>query len=313
MVDGQPNDFARVLAIQQALRRDGRYTPTPPAFDSAQGSAFEAFLLGDLAGHCEYFASAMAVLARTQGIPVRLVNGYAGGTPDEDGRFIEVAQADAHAWVEVHFERTGWVRFDPTPPDRRPDRQEATSLLSWLQAAARSVDLWWFKRVVAFDSGDQAGALLGFHLQSEQWSETLTKGLQDQVDDFAETDSQKPLSLLVLFVGVVISLLCGWRLALGWRRLRPKSRALPPPYRRAQRTLARAGLQREAATSAREFAATVAMTLPEAGAQAFAKITDQYLAERFGQAEPRDLSNELDQLDASLETLRVSRSPHSTG
>jgi hypothetical protein len=55
------------------------------------------------------------------------------------------------------------------------------------------------------------------------------------------------------------------------------------------------------------------MTLPEAGAQAFAKITDQYLAERFGQAEPRDLSNELDQLDASLETLRVSRSPHSTG
>ena len=104
--------------------RTGRYTDTPPPL-GADGRARRSrrFLLGELAGHCEYFASAMVVLARALGLPARLVNGFAGGRENGIGGFVELTRSDAHTWVEVHFERAGWVRYDPTPPDlrARPD------------------------------------------------------------------------------------------------------------------------------------------------------------------------------------------------
>ena len=119
LVAGARTDFERALAIRDALRRDGRYTDAPRSLENAETSAIEAFLLGELEGHCEYFASAMVVLARSAGLPARLVNGFAGGLPNEVGGFIEVSRADAHAWVEIHFADAGWVRPDsagPAPP-----------------------------------------------------------------------------------------------------------------------------------------------------------------------------------------------------
>lgn len=89
-------------------------------------SPVEGFLLGELSGHCEYFASGMVVLARSAGIPSRLVNGFAGGQRNEIGDFVEVTRADAHAWVEVHYEEAGWVRYDPTPPSLLDPRRVAS-------------------------------------------------------------------------------------------------------------------------------------------------------------------------------------------
>jgi transglutaminase-like putative cysteine protease len=76
----------------------------------------EGFLFDTKAGHCEYFATAMAVLLREVGVPTRIVNGYYGAQYNQLGDFYAVRQADAHSWVEVHFGSLGWVTFDPTPP-----------------------------------------------------------------------------------------------------------------------------------------------------------------------------------------------------
>ena len=65
-------------------------------------------------GYCVQFASAMAVMARTLGIPARLGVGFLPGTKQSNGR-QGVSLNDAHAWPELYFEGIGWVRFEPTP------------------------------------------------------------------------------------------------------------------------------------------------------------------------------------------------------
>ncbi|MHB8834763.1 MAG: transglutaminase TgpA family protein [Candidatus Methylomirabilia bacterium] len=80
----------------------------------ASGDPLESFLLGHRTGYCEYFASGLAVLLRTQGIPARVVSGYLGGDYVPVGAYYLVTQASAHAWVEAYL-GGAWVRFDPTP------------------------------------------------------------------------------------------------------------------------------------------------------------------------------------------------------
>lgn len=75
-------------------------------------------------GYCENFATSLAVMARTIGIPSRVVLGFTPGTPQSDGR-ITVRDRNAHAWVELWMPTQGWVRFDPTP--RQDIRTPATS------------------------------------------------------------------------------------------------------------------------------------------------------------------------------------------
>lgn len=75
-------------------------------------------------GYCDYYASAMAVMARALGIPARVVSGYAQGEWMPDGRY-RVRQRDAHTWVEIYFPGFGWVEFEPTaaqPSILRPQR-----------------------------------------------------------------------------------------------------------------------------------------------------------------------------------------------
>lgn len=74
----------------------------------------DQFLFEQDAGYCEYYATSMVVMLRSQGIPARYVVGYSEGEQVAQNRYV-VRGADAHAWVEVYFEHVGWVRFDPTP------------------------------------------------------------------------------------------------------------------------------------------------------------------------------------------------------
>ena len=76
------------------------------------------FLFDRKQGHCEYYASAFAILARLNGIPTRQVNGFFGGEWNEYQGYVAVRAGDAHSWDEVYFPGKGWVTFDPTPPDR---------------------------------------------------------------------------------------------------------------------------------------------------------------------------------------------------
>jgi len=279
IVSGAENDFDRASRIQESLRRNGRYTDTPPALGDGVRSPIEAFILGELEGHCEYFASAMVAMARTVGLPSRLVNGFAGGVENELGGFIEVTEADAHAWVEIHFEQAGWVRFDPTPPDRRLRAEQGHSLWTRIGDLGGALELWWFQRVVDFDSVDQIGVLRGLWLR---WKGTGSSDVSlpgapkpgDETHPFEVFDPRILFALLLILVAVVFM--------IRNRSQDPASRRLPRAYREALDLLAKRGLSRAEADSARDFARRVATRIPPSGARAFAILTERYLSVRFG-------------------------------
>jgi transglutaminase-like putative cysteine protease len=82
------------------------------------------FLFHVKQGHCEYFATALGVMLRTQGIATRVVNGFLPGEYNQAAGAFTVRQSDAHSWVEVYFPQTNsWVTFDPTPPAGRTPRE----------------------------------------------------------------------------------------------------------------------------------------------------------------------------------------------
>ncbi len=74
-------------------------------------------------GYCENFATAMAVMARTLGIPSRVVLGFTPGLPTGEENVVVVQERNAHAWVELWMPTQGWVRFDPTPRNQGDTRQ----------------------------------------------------------------------------------------------------------------------------------------------------------------------------------------------
>lgn len=89
------------------------------------GSIASEFIFEMDTGYCEYYASAMTVMLRSQDIPARYVVGYATGEQTGPNEYT-VRGMHAHAWVEVYFPDVGWVRFDPTPSQERQEVEEET-------------------------------------------------------------------------------------------------------------------------------------------------------------------------------------------
>ena len=112
---GTKSRLEQCRAITQYLRKyqyTTSVTRTAPEEDSV-----DHFLFESKTGYCTYFASAMAVMCRTQGIPARYVEGFACYQPDLTKRELEVKGVHAHAWCEVYFSGVGWVPFEATPSD----------------------------------------------------------------------------------------------------------------------------------------------------------------------------------------------------
>lgn len=78
------------------------------------------FLFDQKKGYCTYYASAMAILLRTRGIPSRYIEGYVAHEKRSDGLY-QIRQSDAHAWVEAYFEDEGWLLFEATPGFEGPE------------------------------------------------------------------------------------------------------------------------------------------------------------------------------------------------
>jgi transglutaminase-like putative cysteine protease len=297
-------DAERVRALERHLLANGRYTDTPPPLEpSAQHSAVEAFLLGDLAGHCEYFASGMVLLARALGIPARLVNGFAGGRANRIGGFVELARSDAHAWVEVHYADAGWVRYDPTPPDLRLRQQVDLPLAARIRELGSALELWWFQRVVGFDRADQIGALrrawLAWHeVRAPAPRRSQIAGPPGSLE--LGRPSARTLALLSCG-GMAVG--CLWF----WRRSASRAARAPASYERALRLLGRRGLVRAPATPPRAFATRVAARVPPQTARAFSALTDAYLAARFGGRPERDATAWLRSMRRGLRRRAVRR------
>jgi hypothetical protein len=108
---GAHTPFSRALALQNFFTQSGKFTY---ALRGRLPGTVLQFLTTDRRGFCQQFAFSMAVLARLVGIPSRVAVGYTAGLPQHNGSW-QVTTSDAHAWPELYFPHTGWLRFEPTP------------------------------------------------------------------------------------------------------------------------------------------------------------------------------------------------------
>ncbi len=107
--------YHEAKALQDWLYSGGQFVyDTDVEGACAPGTPVPDCLLVSKRGYCEYFATTLVMMLRTQEIPARYVLGYLPGHQTANGEF-EVDASAAHAWVEVYFPQYGWVRFDPTP------------------------------------------------------------------------------------------------------------------------------------------------------------------------------------------------------
>ncbi|HEX6304825.1 MAG TPA: transglutaminase-like domain-containing protein, partial [Anaerolineales bacterium] len=122
LVENQSNPYDKALAIEKYLRTYpyNLNIEAPPA-----GKDVADYFLFELRqGYCDYYATAMVVLARTVGLPARLAVGYASGLYDQANQRYIVTAADAHSWVEIYFPEFGWIPFEPTAGQPALEREE---------------------------------------------------------------------------------------------------------------------------------------------------------------------------------------------
>lgn len=118
----EPTPYDQARAIETYLRTFPYTLDMPPP--PGDQDVVDYFLFDLQQGYCDYYATAMVVLARAAGLPARLAMGYYSGIYDGANARYVVTEADAHAWVEIYFPGYGWIEFEPTAGRPLIDRPE---------------------------------------------------------------------------------------------------------------------------------------------------------------------------------------------
>ncbi len=140
--------YDKVRALERWFQSDiFAYSLSIPPLNKAR--PIDDFVLNYKIGHCQLYATAMALMLRSVGIPSRVVSGYRGAEWIENEEAYVVRADMAHLWVEVYFLDLGWFSFDPSPP---VDRSLTTmsSALRWFSLLSLRAKMLWFSEVVGF-------------------------------------------------------------------------------------------------------------------------------------------------------------------
>jgi protein-glutamine gamma-glutamyltransferase len=278
----------KAVAIESFLR--SRYSYSLNLTSNSGDDPLARFLFETKAGHCEYFASAMAVMLRTLGIPSREVNGFLPGEYNDLGGDYIVRASDAHSWVEAYFPGSDWVVFDPTPAGPAP----TTGLLTRLAQYADWLELSWTEWVIGYDFAHQVVLTQALQRNSRSWRDTLHDWLERKQESgkgklrawqfrHAGTGFVIPVALVLLLAGLRLN----WFARL-FRKVRlflltQSGKAASPQlaslfYAELLRLLGRHGLRRGETQTPLEFA----LGLQPALAPAVLEFTRMYSEARFG-------------------------------
>jgi transglutaminase-like putative cysteine protease len=284
------NDYDKAASIENYLRAHFGYTLQLPR--TREKDPIANFLFERRQGHCEYFASAMAVMLRTQGIPSRVVNGFRSDEfNDLTGNYV-VRAKDAHSWVEAYFPGYGWQMFDPTPAGSGGTPQGWDRLALYIDAMAS----FWREWVVSYDSTHQymlgQTALNGTRGLWEnartwaaakyaamlKWAKRSQGRVQDSPMRWAIYGGAIALALLLL---ANLGRLVSW-MHEKWLQAHPErspEQAAAMWYARMARSLARRGMLKPASQTPQEFVKKI----DDARLRApVARFTEVYESARFG-------------------------------
>ena len=287
------NNYARAIAIQNYLRNHFGYTLNPSGIQSSH--PISSFLFKAKKGYCEYFASAMAIMLRTLGVPARLVNGFQTGSYNRVGKDFVVRARDAHSWVEVYFPGYGWIPFDPTPPDPNP------VIPSELDDYLDALGLFWNEWIINYDFSHQVQLARRVEQTTKQFQGAARQrlfGLKQRgirlASEIERLLMAHKLIVLLLMAGIVVFLMIGEkRLTLGelrlmwvlrfrgnYRNLKPHEATLT--YQRFLTLARKRGFRRSPSETPTEFAERLTRSRLGRVPQEF---TNLYNTSRYGRNE----------------------------
>lgn len=286
------NNFDRAAAIQFYLRNNFAYTLQLPRVMPHDPLA--NFLFQRKRGHCEFFASSMAVMLRTLHIPSRVVNGFRTGEFNDLTSQYVVRASNAHAWVEVYFPGYGWIEFDPTPPGPAVVHTGWGRVALYMDALAS----FWREWVVNYDASHQQQAshtvihnsrVMLENLRS--WGHRHYEALLALARRTQRTVSDAPLPWTLSGTGaaVLVLLAANFRRILRMlerRRLVAKPEKAPRAaaslwYEKMTRLVARQGWRKSPAQTPAEF---VNMIEDPAIRRSVEEFTRRYELARFGES-----------------------------
>ena len=273
-----PSQMDQARGIERHLQRDFKYKldgPPNPVSDPLAD-----FLFVRKEGYCEFFASAMAVMLRSVGIPSRVATGFQSGYFNDVSGLNVVRASDAHAWVEAWlptkpdspdgFDEGSWITFDPTPP-----ASSAPASLSHIDMLLDAMDNTWRDWVISYDLSHQILMAARFEDAIRHFRQNRNLGINW-------------FWLFWIAAAVAVAFLAPrlWRWLRRASRLRSHIRRLARKggspsdatvvYEQMIRRLAREGIHKPASLTPSEFAATV-QTAPD-----LAPFTELYNSIRFG-------------------------------
>ena len=282
----------KVAAIENYLRLHYGYTLQLPK--TTPRDPIANFLFERRQGHCEYFASSMAVMLRSIGIPSRVVNGFSGGEFNDITSEYVIRASDAHSWVEAYLPGEDWVEFDPTPS---ASAEAHTSWSRWMQYMD-AMQSFWREWVVNYDLGHQlrltqdanrgSRAMVG---RAQSWGRDRYQKMldwarrtQDRIGDSSVKWGLRALIAIVLALFAtsiprVIQLVRRFRLAR--RPQRSPQIAASIWYERMLRQSARRGWDKAPGQTPAEFAAIIQD--PQLRIRV-ANFTHRYENARFGKS-----------------------------
>ena len=284
------NPYDQAIAVRDYLRQNMTYNDQvnapPPGAEPVHYFLFES-----QEGYCNYYASAMAVMLRSQGVPARLSIGFAAGEYNDDLGFYRVRDADAHVWVEVYFPGYGWIQFEPTaslPVFDRPDRGDGGSGLPIPDAV--------------FDEFDWESMLLEDDLRALRGEDPLENPANDDLPGGLTMNGDEPGSeggaddgtaavitwterLFTWQTGVALTLfLLVLLLAFAAQRLNLAVESnVERSFGRLSHWAAWLGLPIEPARTPYEQANLLATAVPE-GEQPINRLTDEYVVRQYSRA-----------------------------
>ncbi len=258
------------------------YSLTPPLL--AEDQPLEAFLFETRSGFCSHYAAAFVYMMRLASVPARVVTGYQGGELNPLGGFLEIRQADAHAWAEVWLAGSGWVRVDPTAAIA-PERIE------------QSIDIRNVAPGAVIDFSQEQGMMGAWRVNARQLWGSLDYKWQRWVINYNHKKQSAFLSawgignvrqmLQWLLVGVGLATAVVATVVL-WPKSRQHDR-LRQVYQKFCLKLARCGLLKGEAEGEGDFALRAGLVLSEKSAQ-IAEITQIYVGLRYGKQAQVDLT-----------------------
>lgn len=287
-------NYDKAAAIESYLKSNFGYTLQLSS--SVPRDPLAEFLFVRKRGHCEYFASSMAVMLRTLRIPARVVNGFRRGEFNQlTGQYV-VRGRDAHSWVEVYFPGYGWITFDPTPADGADGGLGRAAL--YLDALSS----FWREWVINYDPAHQFSLTMSISHHGEmrwfdvqEWARKKYEGLIEAARNAQDAAQRSPVQwitrcfLFILLLGSVITVgrygATITRAIHGWRKIM-RAQAAPSAaaavwYERMLRRMARRGLHKLPGQTPQEFVGCIG---EEKLRHQIARFTQHYESARFGES-----------------------------